>query len=219
MSETNTPGSEPTIMDALRISTADMHTQTEGQDFQRQLGSGTVSKEHYVQYLGQLYLMHEHLARLLEAAKGDSRVAAVLQPYHTDSSAVTSDLGHFGVKPEAAQPLAATAKLLAHMDQVAKESPSALLGLLYVLEGSTNGAKFMAKTLRDGLKLPEDKGASYFDRYGDKQRERWGAFKATMNEQTFTPAEAKAVVAEAKYLFESFFEIGTELLKTTGAVV
>jgi heme oxygenase len=219
MADINMQASEPTVMDALRLSTADMHTQTEGQDFQRQLGSGTVQKEQYVQYLGQLYLMHKHLGELLEKATADSRVAAVLAPYHTDLSAVSADLQHFGVAPGSVSALAATKSLLNHMDEAGKRSPLALLGLLYVLEGSTNGAKFMAKTLRQGLDLPEDKGASYFDRYGDKQRERWTAFKETMNKQNFDQTEIEVIVAEAKYLFQSFFEIGTELISSTGAVV
>ena len=97
------------------------------------------------------------------------------------------------------------------MDELAGRSPLSLLGLLYVLEGSTNGAKFMAKTLRKGLNLPEDRGAKYFDRYGDLQRERWTNFKATMNAQGFEQSEIDALVVEAKRMFQTFFEIGSEL--------
>ncbi len=221
MADHNTPASGAVgVMDALRESTKDMHNDTEGQDFQKQLGSGTVRQDRYVAYLGQLYLMHKHLGDLLtRAASADSRVAAVLAPYHTDLSAVTGDLEYFSVAPDSVVPLASTAGLLSYMDELARRSPLSLLGFLYVLEGSTNGAKFMAKTLRAGMNLPEDRGASYFDRYGDKQRERWSNFKETMNAQGFNQSEVDAIVVEAKRLFQTFFDIGSELIATSGAVL
>ncbi len=205
-------GSQPLVMDALRESTKELHADTEGHQFQKQLGSGTVRKDLYVKYLGQLYLMHKHLADLLpHAAANDARIAAVLAPYHSDLSAVVGDLGYFDASTDSVVPLTATAALLDTMDELAKHSPVSLLGQLYVLEGSTNGAKFMAKTLRKGLNLPEERGAKYFDRYGDLQRERWTNFKATMNAQGFSQSEIDALVVEAKRMFQTFFEIGCEL--------
>ena len=97
------------------------------------------------------------------------------------------------------------------MDQVAKSNPLSLLGYLYVLEGSTNGAKFMAKNIITGMGLPQDQGASYFDRYGDKQRERWTAFKERMNANNFSPTEIAKIVEAGKEMFMAFFEIGDEL--------
>lgn len=205
-------GSQPLVMDALRESTKELHADTEGHQFQKDLGSGRVRQDLYVKYLGQLFLMHKHLADLLpQAAAADPRIAAVLAPYHSDLSALVGDLGYFDATTDSVVPLTATAALLSTMDELAVRSPLSLLGLLYVLEGSTNGAKFMAKTLRKGLNLPEDRGAKYFDRYGDLQRERWTNFKATMNAQGFEQSEIDALVVEAKRMFQTFFEIGSEL--------
>jgi heme oxygenase (biliverdin-IX-beta and delta-forming) len=205
-------GSQPLVMDALRESTKELHADTEGHQFQKDLGSGRVRQDLYVKYLGQLFLMHKHLADLLpQAAAADPRIAAVLAPYHSDLSALVGDLGYFDATTDSVVPLTATTALLSTMDELAVRSPLSLLGLLYVLEGSTNGAKFMAKTLRKGLNLPEDRGAKYFDRYGDLQRERWTNFKATMNAQGFEQGEIDALVVEAKRMFQTFFEIGSEL--------
>lgn len=213
-------GSQSLVMDALRESTKELHADTEGHEFQKQLGSGTVRQDLYVRYLGQLYLMHKHLADLLpRAAASDPRIAAVVAPYHSDLSAVIGDLAYFDVSTDTVVPLSATAGLLSTMDELSRQSPYSLLGHLYVLEGSTNGAKFMAKTLRKGLNLPEEQGAKYFDRYGDLQRERWTGFKATMNEQGFNPSEIEALVVEAKRMFQTFFEIGCELEALPSAVV
>ncbi|MBS1995806.1 MAG: biliverdin-producing heme oxygenase [Cyanobacteria bacterium SZAS LIN-2] len=202
------------VMDALRESTKDMHNDTEGHEFQRSLGGGTLDKARYVTYLEQLYLMHKHLATLLgQCAASNKAVAAVVQDYHHDHSAVLRDLKYFGEDGGQARPLAATTRICARMDQYAASNPLGLLGHLYVLEGSTNGAKFMAKNIIAGMGLPQDQGATYFDRYGDKQRERWTAFKERMNGNNFNQAQIDEIVAAGKEMFIAFFEIGDELSK------
>lgn len=201
------------VMELLRDSTAEMHTSAEANEFQHQLGSGKVDKKHFSRYLEQLYLMHKRLGDLLDESKpANHAVNHVVKDYHLDLSCISKDLAYFGQKPDAAQPLKATEKLMNSMKATAQNDTAALLGYLYVLEGSTNGAKFMAKALRAGLELPEDAGASYFDRYGDAQRERWMAFKTSMNELDFSEKERDSLVAKAKEIFNSFGEIGTELL-------
>jgi heme oxygenase len=207
-----TENSALNVMDALRVSTQDMHTDTEGHEFQRSLGSGKLDKSRYITYLGQLYLMHKHLAELLgQCAKKSPQIDAVVQDYHHDHCAVLSDLKYFGEEGSQATALAATNKICAKMDQYASGQPLALLGHHYVLEGSTNGAKFMAKNIIAGMGLPQDQGASYFDRYGDKQRERWTAFKERMNANNFTQPQIAEIVAAGKEMFVAFFEIGDQL--------
>jgi len=204
------------VMDALRESTKDMHNDAEGHEFQRSLGSGTLDRPRYTTYLAQLYLMHKHLAEKLgEAASGSKAIASVVQDYHHDHSAVLADLQYFDVEAGQAKPLAATDKICSRMDQAATSAPLRLLGYLYVLEGSTNGAKFMAKNIIAGMHLPEDRGASYFDRYGDKQRERWTAFKERMNACGFSQSEIDQIVEAGKEMFLAFFEIGDQLSLAT----
>jgi heme oxygenase len=199
-------------MDSLRESTKDMHNDTEGHEFQKSLGSGTLDKGRYVVYLEQLYLMHKHLAELLgQKAAASPAIDNVVKDYHHDHSSVLGDLKHFGKDGAEAKPLKATTAICARMDELAKSNPEALLGHLYVLEGSTNGAKFMAKSIIAGMHLPEDRGASYFDRYGDKQRERWTAFKERMNANNFSQSQIDAIVSAGKEMFVAFFHIGDEL--------
>ena len=68
------------------------------------------------------------------------------------------------------------------MDRLASEQPMALLGILYVLEGSTNGSKFIARKVRPAYELPATgEGSAYLDPYGDVQPARWQEFKAAMD--------------------------------------
>lgn len=203
--------STPTVMDILRQSTQDLHNDAEGQDFQKSLGSGTVNVPSYRNYLAQLYMMHSHLNKLLEGAAGDPRVSRVLKPYHLDCRCLERDLAHFQHDPAGIEPLASTSKIMDDLTALSLASPYGLLGALYVLEGSTNGAKFMAKNLRKGLNLPEESGASYFDRYGDMQRQNWLKFKEDMIACNFSKEECRELVKSARRMFQAFFEIGREL--------
>ncbi len=207
-----TESSALNVMDALRESTKDMHNDTEGHEFQRSLGSGRLDRARYITYLEQLYLMHKHLAELLgRCAKSSPAIDGVVQDYHHDHGAVLGDLKYFGVEGSQAKPLAATEKICARMDQYEKSEPINLLGHLYVLEGSTNGAKFMAKNIIAGMGLPQDQGASYFDRYGENQRQRWTAFKERMNANGFDRKQIDHIVEAGKEMFIAFSEIGDQL--------
>lgn len=204
------------IMDILRESTKELHDSAEGNHFQKLLGSGKVPVPQYTVYLEQLYFMHHKLADLLSRKKASSEaISKVVNEHHLDLTAVKNDLAYFDRSIENAQPLRSTVELTSAMERTASDQPVALLGYLYVLEGSTNGAKFMAKNLRAGLSLPEEAGASYFDRYGARQRELWTAFKADMATVPFSGAETEAIVTRAKEIFASFGKIGNEITQTT----
>ncbi len=199
-------------MDLLRESTKDLHSSAEGNQFQHLLGSGKVEKDDYCRYLQQLYVLHKTLGELLQERKAHPALHKIVQDYHFDLTCLKNDLGFFNQTAEASQAVPATSELTSAMSRTAAHSPAGLLGYLYVLEGSTNGAKFLAKALRAGLNLPETAGASYFDRYGDKQRERWMKFKEDMNELEFSDEERAELVANAKETFHTFSKIGNQLL-------
>lgn len=205
-----------TVMDLLRESTSEMHNSAEANDFQHRLSAAKVQKDELARYLQQLYLIHQSVSSLIEQSQTtNTPLRHVVRDYHHDLTCIINDIEYLGKKAEQATPLKPTADLVASMTGTSKTTPAALLGYLYVLEGSTNGAKFLAKALRKGLNLPEDAGASYFDRYGDKQRERWNGFKQAMNEVDFTEEERAKLVSTATETFQTFGKIGDELLKTT----
>ena len=76
----------------------------------------------------------------------------------------------------------------------------------------------IARNLRQGLELPEEQGASYFDRYGDLQRKRWMAFKENMNLCTFSDDEERLIVAKAREMFKYFADIGADIQEVTNQV-
>lgn len=204
-------------METLKEGTRPLHDATEAHEFQKLLGSGRIERQAYTAYLRQLYLLHKHLAANLEQAShsdtpASEKIKSVLKERHLDLQNLEGDLAHFDIEAERSEAVPGAARLIADMEQLRDNQPCALLGILYVLEGSTHGAKYMAGKLRDGLGLSTRQGASYFDRYQENQMKYWLDFKATMNEAGFDENEENAIVEAAKRTFAAFFQMGNELI-------
>lgn len=66
------------------------------------------------------------------------------------------------------------------------------LGRMYVLEGSTLGARVIRRAVEargDGMA-----GLSFLDPYGDRVGERWRSFLAVIDEQACSPGDVEAMV-------------------------
>ena len=66
-----------------------------------------------------------------------------------------------------------------------------------MLEGSTNGGKYLARVLR---KAWQDDGESlhYLDPYGDEQPERWASFKRIMDASDFSDEQCRTIIDAAR---------------------
>jgi heme oxygenase len=109
--------------------------------------------------------------------------------------------------------LPATRRFLDLLDTLAARTPLALLGVLYVLEGSTNGARFIARRIREAYDLPPDGGAAFVDPYGEAQPSQWKAFKDAMEQLDLSEAEARSVTAAAQETFDAVEALGGDLLE------
>ncbi len=83
-------------------------------------------------------------------------------------------------------------------------------GMHYVLEGSKNGAKFLAPQVRTAYRL-DGRGARNLDPYGDQQRALWMAFREAMDAVDFTKSEFAAVIDAAKLTFRGVTRLYHEL--------
>ena len=127
-------------------------------------------------------------------------------------SALHADLAFFGGATDQI-PLPAARGLVKEMDRLAAAQPLALLGILYVLEGSTNGSKFIARRLRPAYELPATgEGSAYLDPYGDLQPARWQEWKAAMDALGLPSAEVEQLTLAAQHTFDAVRELGAELL-------
>lgn len=201
-----------TIMSRLKTETRELHTYAETRPLQKALIQGTLARETYVAYLGQMLLIHATLeAHLRSHTASHPAFTGVFKPHQQREANLQADLEFHGSDPMTVEPLPTTTAAMAEIDRAAAESPIELLGMLYVLEGSTNGSKFIARSLTRAYNLEPGPGLSYLDPYADRQQELWGEFKSDMERIDFTFAEMDNLVEAAKRMFQMIACISDEL--------
>ena len=199
----------------LRESTASHHRLAEQHEFQQQFVRGTLPRPLYLRWLGQMLHIHvaleAHLDRLVAR---NPQLKSVFDDGRRRVAPLEKDLVFLGSTMD--QPALPVARaMMARMEILATAQPLALLGILYVLEGSTNGSKFIARKVRPAYELPATgEGSAYLDPYGDVQPVRWQEFKAAMDALRLPAAEVEPIVLAAQQTFDSIRELGAELLAT-----
>ncbi|WP_405817001.1 biliverdin-producing heme oxygenase [Streptomyces sp. NBC_01390] len=190
-----------TMVERLRTSTRDWHDALEATPFASAMIAGNLPLERYV---GQLAAYRS----VLGALEGElSRVTApvaddpVWSPDLGKLPLVERDLAYFANLGTAPGPSAAveTEAFAAEIRQRAAESDlPALLGFLYVMEGSTLGALFLHPYITATYQLPGTDGVAY---YTSGDRDRWTRFTARMNQAFAEPEAQDAVVAAARQAY------------------
>ncbi|HEX5004152.1 MAG TPA: biliverdin-producing heme oxygenase [Gemmatimonadales bacterium] len=202
----------------LRESTSTHHRRAEQHEFQQQLVRGTLPPALYARWLAQMLHVHAaleaHLDRLVTRTP---RLKTVYDEGRAKAPALRHDLAYLQAGADT-PPLPAARAMMAEMDRLAEENPLALLGILYVLEGSTNGSKFIARRVRPAYQLPASgEGAEYLDPYGDLQPARWQEFKAAVDALDLPAADVEPLVLAAQRTFDSIRELGAELLESAAS--
>jgi heme oxygenase len=200
------------VMERLKIGTQDMHSLAEGRQFQRRMLKGAISRGEYTDWLGQMLLLHRALEKhLFGRLLGDPLFAAVREEQFQEPNLI-ADLAALGCDTEAVTPLPATAALIADIDRAAAETPLALLGYHYVLEGSKNGNRFIARQLVPALGLAPRRADRYLDPFASAQPVKWAEFKAAMTAIPFAAPQIDVLVAAARRMFEGIGELSDQLL-------
>jgi hypothetical protein len=83
-----------------------------------------------------------------------------------------------------------------------REQPLALLGWLYVLEGSTLGAIVLRPLIARAFLLTGEEGLAYVHSYGPAVHARWAQYQQRMNELRLSSEEREDVVRAAGECFE-----------------
>jgi heme oxygenase len=192
------------LADALKERTKEAHARAEKHSVQSRMVKGEVSREEYGEWLRQMLPVWRAIDRgLAGLSERDARVAAIVKPYHVHAGRIEADLKFLSQDEGMALP--ATKKFVEMVNRAA-ESVN-LLGVWYVLEGSSNGGRYIAKALSRGLGIAGPEGLMNFDPHGELQRERWQAWRAGLDTQTFSMAEREGIVAAASATFDAVTEV------------
>lgn len=209
--ETPMTDSKDSIMKRLKTETRELHSHAESRTLQRQIASGEVGRGAFAAYLGQLFVVHRALeTALAESGNSDAAIRAIATPDRMRVPDLERDLAFHDVNVDSLHAGAAARRFVANIDKVMSSDPVALLGALYVLEGSTNGGRFLARALRQSWNL-DGEGLAYFDPYGDEQPRRWAAFKRDMDTIDFGADQQEAIIDMAKDTFKAISEVSDEV--------
>ena len=201
------------IMTRLREETRELHSLAESRPLQQQIAKGEVDRGRFAAYLGQLYLIHNTLESALQReAAAHPAVGKLATADRMRVPDLIKDLQYFRLDRGDLEPNPATSRFMEAIEDLRGEHPVALLGALYVVEGSTNGGKFLAKVLRRAWNSDGD-GLSYLDPYGDDQQHKWAAFKRDMDDATFDEDQENAIVHAAHRTFQAIADVSDEVAR------
>ncbi len=215
MNTTQTSDSSGTnVMQVLRDATAEHHRRAERHEFQKEFVRGRIPLSVYHTWLRQMHRVHESLEWRLEALVQERReLASVFDIERRKAPMIVDDLAFLDSSEPASVPVLATARFVVYRDELAETDPVALLGAFYVMEGSTNGSRFIAASVRKAYDLPDDgRGTSYLDPYGDRQPDMWKLFKVAMKDLALGETEVGSIVATACNTFDAVTAIGEALV-------
>jgi heme oxygenase len=196
-------------MARLRAETRPQHDAAEAIPFSEAIVASSLPLTSYAAQLAAYVPVHE----ALESALLDGEYPAlsrVWDPSMRRVELLRADLAALDVAESGlpAPTRAASRAFAAWIEETALTQPVALLGILYVLEGSTLGGAFLRKHLGAAFSLT-DAGLRYYGPYGNHPKPHWVAFSARMNGLELTDAEGDAVVEAAR---ETFDRIGRILV-------
>ena len=196
-----------TLADRIRAALAPAHDAVERTQFAAAMAAGTIGRREYVVGLGQLL----HLHAGLEAALTDAppELAALYDPARMRRTPlIARDLAALGAEP-AASPVPAVAGVVDAFFRWAAESPWALAGPLYVVEGSRMGSMFLARSLANAFGVTTDPGAG-LDYHADGLATRpkdWQHFRATLSGLDLSEAKRIEVIRAAGTTMDALVEL------------
>jgi len=198
-------------MDRLKTETGSHHRHAETRLLQKAMAAGTLDRVTYRRYLAQLLHVHRALDGWLAGVDAQGSVLGTLDHnHHVHVEHLESDIAFLGVTDQESAALPATTRFIERMHARVTAEPLLALGVWYVLEGSMNGNRFIARVLRAAYGGNEA-GLSYLDPYGERQREIWTDFRARANEIDVPDGIISSLVETAQCTFDAIAAISDEV--------
>jgi len=187
-----------TLMQALRQSTHDAHQQLEKLPFSSALQTGILPLTSYFSYLQAMSEVYSVLECELTLS-ADANIAAVWNDTLRKLPAIERDIAYFAPYHLSSIPAVqlAVQPLVQQLTYHAVNQPQAMLGYLYVLEGSTLGAQILTQWVIRcfGLEIPH--GVAFLYGYGDATQAHWQDFSAQMNRLEITHSQKTTIIEAA----------------------
>ncbi|MFI3222534.1 MAG: biliverdin-producing heme oxygenase [Methylococcaceae bacterium] len=188
----NTPTIE--LRTQLRDATAPLHKQLNEQPLLAALLGKEQPLADYQQLLGIYYSLYHQLEAAIKAYLRLQPIDFDYQPRYK-TPLLLNDLKYWHITPE---PLAC------QIVMPELNSLGALLGLLYVLEGSTLGGQFIAQHLQLTYGYTRSTGSDFYSGYGEQTTTHWQSFITYLNSFSDQPDLAIQAIDTAILSFACF---------------
>lgn len=198
----NTMNDRMLLMDRLRMETRQQHREVEAQLFFKGLAAGDLPLESYVGLLSALSVVYAALEHESPAATHPA-VVAVWHDSMRRLSLLQRDLAYFKPRNLPEIPVATLYALILaeQIRHTAGDDPVALLGYLYVFEGSTLGGIVLRSQVERTFKLKDRAGLAYLSSYDKQVAASWQEFSRRMNAVQLSPFEHDRIVVTAHRAF------------------
>lgn len=180
------------FLNDLKTQTADSHKKLEELPVSMSIMSPDMKIEEYAKYLNLMHDVHadteETVFPLFSGLLDDLEQRRKKQLIEADLSYLNYDVTSF--------------------EKVFKTENISIpfaLGILYVVEGSTLGGRFILKNVSKVPQLSGDKGVSYFNGYGDKTGSFWKSFLNFLSEYEQQNNCGDAIIEGAVFAFDSIY--------------
>lgn len=193
------------IMGQLRLAIDQTHQDIENLPYSRALLAGQLHRPAYLVSLGQLYHLHLNLECELGC---HPQLLSVYRPgVMARGHLIERDLAALG--GQAGRPAAQTTRLITRFRAWSEEAPCALLGALYVFEGSRLGSLVLARSLARSLGVPAEpwRGLDYHIDAASERPRLWGEFKTAMNAVMLSDADRREVVDAAAATMSGLYDL------------
>ncbi len=193
MNPLTAPGETVNILESLRNNTRNEHSQLEALPISKSIVSEEVTLAQYALYLQLMYPI------VLQIEKSVYPLLRNIIPdldlrYKADM--IVNDL----IAIEAQVPENITVlELPKPMDM------GFALGIVYVIEGSTLGGRYILNNISKQLDLSPAHGASYFAGYQNATGSRWKDFLGTLAQSAFDENQ-DAIIEGARFAFQSIYD-------------
>ncbi|RED19726.1 heme oxygenase [Flavobacterium cutihirudinis] len=181
------------FLNDLKTQTADSHKKLEDLPVSASIMSPEMKIEDYTFYLNLMHDVHND-------------TEALIFPFFTNlledleqrkkKHLIENDLSFLNAKKS-------DAEKVFHTEGI---SAAFALGILYVVEGSTLGGRFILKNVSKRPELSGDQGVSYFNGYGDKTGSFWKSFLSFLSEYEQEHNCGDEIIEGAIFAFDSIYK-------------
>jgi len=208
----------PLLMSRLKQETTSLHARLENLPFFAALANGTVPLGSYVNQLRAFAtafgtLEHE-TATILEPS-----IRAVLGVGESRFTHLLRDLGCFGDRmiPEIIEVKRHADAMAARIRLLGREDPVALMGYVYVLQGTILGNRVHLPDIQRAFAVDSTTGAAFYSGYGDRTDDYWAVFVSLMGSFDADNETTGRILAAAREAFGFLEEIHAALFPLPAA--